>query len=43
MTGNTSIYINLLTDFGFRYVFGRIADKEFVISFLNALIGGLSP
>ena len=43
MTGNTSIYINLLTDFGFRYIFGRNADKEFAISFLNALIGGPIP
>lgn len=43
MTSNTSTYINLLTDFGFRYIFGKNADKEFVISFLNALIGGSSP
>lgn len=43
MISNTSTYINLLTDFGFRYIFGKNADKEFVISFLNALIGGPTP
>lgn len=37
-------YINPLTDFGFKYIFGREADKEFIISFLNALeIGGEQP
>lgn len=43
MSRNTSIYINPLTDFGFKYIFGRNADKDFVISFLNALIGGPTP
>ncbi|MBD5261089.1 MAG: Rpn family recombination-promoting nuclease/putative transposase [Bacteroides sp.] len=38
-----SIYINPLTDFGFKYIFGREADKEFTLSFLNALIGGPVP
>ena len=43
MSRNTSIYINPLTDFGFKYIFGKNADKEFVMSFLNALIGGPTP
>lgn len=43
MSRNTSTYINLLTDFGFKHIFGRNADKEFVMSFLNALIGGSIP
>lgn len=37
MSAENSIYINPLTDFGFKYIFGRNADKEFTISFLNAL------
>ncbi|MDE6378915.1 MAG: Rpn family recombination-promoting nuclease/putative transposase [Muribaculaceae bacterium] len=37
MKDSTSTYINPLTDFGFKYIFGRHADKEFIISFLNAL------
>lgn len=32
-----STFINPLTDFGFKYIFGRDADKEFTISFLNAV------
>ncbi len=38
-----STYINPLTDFGFKFIFGRDADKEFILSFLNALIGGKTP
>ena len=37
MSDHTSTYINPLTDFGFKYIFGREADKDFTISFLNAL------
>ena len=32
-----SIFINPLTDFGFKYIFGQDSNKEFTISFLNSL------
>ncbi len=31
-------YINPLTDFGFKYVFGREESKPFLIDFLNQLL-----
>ncbi|NET52458.1 MAG: hypothetical protein F6K09_28360 [Merismopedia sp. SIO2A8] len=31
-------YINLLTDFGFKRVFGTEANKQFAIDFLNTLL-----
>ncbi|NET51531.1 MAG: hypothetical protein F6K09_23290, partial [Merismopedia sp. SIO2A8] len=31
-------YINLLTDFGFKRVFGTEANKQFAINFLNTLL-----
>lgn len=31
------MFINPLTDFGFKYIFGNAADKEFMLSFLNSL------
>ncbi|NET49875.1 MAG: hypothetical protein F6K09_14400, partial [Merismopedia sp. SIO2A8] len=31
-------YINLLTDFGFKRVFGTEANKELAIDFLNTLL-----
>lgn len=43
MSKKISKYINPLTDFGFKYIFGRDADKEFTISFLNALQIGPMP
>ena len=43
MSNKTSIFINPLTDFGFKYIFGRHADKEFIMSFLNALFGNPVP
>lgn len=43
MSDSISTYINPLTDFGFKYIFGRHADKEFIISFLNALKIGPRP
>lgn len=43
MSESISTYINPLTDFGFKYIFGRHADKEFIISFLNALNVGSKP
>lgn len=33
-------YINLLTDFGFKRIFGTPFNKELLISFLNALLDG---
>ena len=32
-----TVYINPLTDFGFKYLFGREENKDLLISFLNAL------
>ncbi|MDE6548402.1 MAG: Rpn family recombination-promoting nuclease/putative transposase [Muribaculaceae bacterium] len=43
MDNSISKFINPLTDFGFKYIFGRHADKEFIISFLNALQIGPKP
>lgn len=43
MCDSISTFINPLTDFGFKYIFGRDADKEFIISFLNALQIGPKP
>ncbi len=43
MEEKISTYINPLTDFGFKFIFGREADKEFILSFLNALIGDKTP
>lgn len=40
---NQSIYINPLTDFGFKYLFGEEEHKEFLISFLNALFSEEDP
>ena len=37
MSDHISTFINPLTDFGFKDIFGRDADKDFTISFLNAL------
>ena len=37
MSEKNSTFINPLTDFGFKYIFGREADKDFTISFLNAV------
>ena len=31
-------YINLLTDFGFKRIFGTEANKQFTIDFLNTLL-----
>lgn len=33
-------YISLLTDFGFKRIFGTEPNKELLISFLNTLLGG---
>lgn len=33
-------YISLLTDFGFKRIFGTAPNKELLICFLNSLFGG---
>lgn len=33
-----SVYINPLTDFGFKFLFGQEDNKEFFLSFLNTVI-----
>ena len=33
-----SRYINPMTDFGFKYIFGREESKPFLIDFLNCLL-----
>lgn len=38
-----SIYINPLTDFGFKYLFGDEGNKDFLISFLNSLFPEEGP
>ena len=38
MTGQR--YISPYTDFGFKYIFGSELNKEYLISFLNALFEG---
>lgn len=40
MSQNTSTYINPLTDFGFKYLFGQEENKQFLLSFLNAVMQG---
>ena len=36
------VYINILTDFGFKRIFGSEENKDILISFLNACLSGLS-
>lgn len=38
MCSTKSIYINPLTDFGFKRLFGQEENKKYLISFLNALL-----
>ena len=33
-------YINLLTDFGFKRIFGTAMNKDLLICFLNSLFNG---
>ena len=35
---SVSKYVSLLSDCGFKYVFGKIANKEIIIAFLNQVI-----
>ena len=37
---NGQRYISPYTDFGFKYIFGSELNKEYLISFLNALFEG---
>ena len=34
---NTGVFINLLTDFGFKFLFGNGEETEFLLSLLNAV------
>ncbi len=36
----TTEYINLMTDFGFKHVFGSLAHKRVLVRFLNAIFEG---
>lgn len=38
MSDQNSVYINPLTDFGFKFLFGQESNKEFLLSFLNAVM-----
>lgn len=38
MSDLKSTYINPLTDFGFKFLFGQEGNKEFLLSFLNAVM-----
>ena len=38
MKNQPSIYLNPLTDFGFKKIFGEEVNKEYLIDFLNALL-----
>ncbi len=40
MNESSSVYINPLTDFGFKYLFGQEENKQFLLSFLNSLMEG---
>lgn len=43
MSEQISVFINPLTDFAFKYLFGRTADKGFMLSLLNSIIESDSP
>ena len=40
MSASTNKYIDPLSDFGFKHLFGGEPDKEIMIAFLNALFEG---
>lgn len=40
ITNSPDVFVNPYTDFGFKYLFGTEFNKEFLISFLNALLKG---
>jgi hypothetical protein len=40
MTDIASRYIDPLTDYGFKHIFGNEPDKDIMIDFLNALFEG---
>ena len=40
MSKAASIYINPLTDFGFKFLFGQEGNKDLLLSFLNAVFQG---
>jgi predicted transposase/invertase (TIGR01784 family) len=37
---NSGIYLDILTDFGFKHIFGKETNKDILIDFLNALFQG---
>ena len=40
MNGIEERYISLLTDFGFKRIFGTAPNKDLLINFLNSLFAG---
>ena len=40
VTDNPGVYIDILTDFGFKHIFGKESNKGILIDFLNALFQG---
>ena len=40
MNSASATFINPLTDFGFKYLFGQEEHKQFLLSFLNSLMTG---
>lgn len=40
MSEKNSRYLDPLTDFGFKHIFGQASDKEIMMSFLNSLFEG---
>ena len=40
MNGTEERYISLLTDFGFKRIFGTAPNKDLLINFLNSLFDG---
>ena len=40
MNGIEERYISLLTDFGFKRIFGTAPNKDLLINFLNSLFDG---
>ena len=40
MRNSEERYISLLTDFGFKRVFGTVPNKDLLIDFLNSLFDG---
>lgn len=39
-TYNLGTFVDLMTDFGFRKIFGQASNRKYLIDFLNALFDG---